>query len=201
MYTLFGDPRSGNCYKVALLLRHLALPFRWQRVDIVAGGAKTPEFLAMNPAGKVPTLRLPEGEFLAESNAILNYLADGTDWLPQDRLLRARVLAWQFWEQYSHEPYIAVVRFIKLYQGMPAERQSEYLTKLEGGYAALAVMEGHLDDRAFFVGPRATLADLSLFAYTHVAHEGGMDLAGYPNVRAWIERIESLPGHVGMTEA
>lgn len=201
MYTLFGDPRSGNCYKAALLLRHLGLPFQWEFVDILAGEAKTSGFLAKNPAGKVPTLALPEGGFLAESNAILNYLAEGTEWLPGDRLARAQVLSWQFWEQYSHEPFIAVVRFIKLYQNMPEERRAEYLTKLEGGYAALGVMEGHLAEREYFVGTAPTLADLSLFAYTHVAHEGGMQLGDYPRVRAWISRFESLPGHVPMGEA
>lgn len=201
MYTLFGDPISGNCYKVAYLLHRLNLPFQWQPIDIVAGEAKTPEFLAKNPAGKVPLLELGDGDYLSESNAILNYLADGTEWLPQDRRMRAAVLAWQFWEQYSHEPFVAVVRFIKLYQGMPKERLAEYDAKLEGAHAALAVMNGHLAGHDFFVGGRATLADISLYAYTHVAHEGGIELADYSNIRAWMSRFESLPGHVTMADA
>ena len=131
-------------------------------------------------------------------NAILNFLAEGTPFLPSDRLERARVLQWQFFEQYSHEPNIAVARFINKYLGLPAERLAEYQAKQAGGHKALAVMESHLQGRAFFVGGGPTIADLSLFAYTHVADEGGFDLAGYPAIRDWIARVQSLPGSIPM---
>ena len=196
--SIFGDMLSGNCYKVKLLLQWLGLEHEWRHVDVMAGETRTPEFARLNPNAKIPVLELADGTRLAESNAILNFLAEGTSFLPSDRLERARVLQWQFFEQYSHEPYIAVARFINKYLGLPAERMAEYQAKQVGGHKALAVMEGHLTERAFFVGPGPTIADLSLFAYTHVAGEGGFDLEPYPAIRTWIERVRAVPGFVAM---
>lgn len=195
---VYGDMLSGNCYKVKLLLQWLGLEHEWRHVDVMAGETRTPEFARLNPNAKIPVLELADGTRLAESNAILNFLAEGTPFLPSDRLERARVLQWQFFEQYSHEPYIAVARFINKYLGLPAERLAEYQAKQVGGHKALAVMESHLQGRAFFVGGGPTIADLSLFAYTHVADEGGFDLAGYPAIRDWIARVQSLPGSIPM---
>ena len=198
MYRVFGDLLSGNCYKVKLLLCCLGVEHEWQHVDIVAGETRTPEFLAKNPNGKLPVLELPGGEYLAESNAILYYLAEGTRYWPSERLQRACVLQWQNFEQYSHEPYIAVARFIAKFLGLPEERRAEYEAKQAGGYRALAVMEQHLTANRYFVGDTLTIADISLFAYTHVAHEGGFSLDGYPAVRRWLERVASEPGYVPM---
>jgi len=195
---VFGDIQSGNCYKIKLLMNHLALPHRWEHVDILSGGTRTEDFLGRNPNGKIPVLELEDGRTLAESNAILNYLADGSPYLPDDRWLRAKVLEWQFFEQYSHEPYIATARFIAKYLGLPADRRAEYDAKQAGGHKALAVMERALARTAFLVGDRMTIADISLYGYTHVAHEGGFDLACYPAVRAWCERIAEHPRHVTM---
>jgi glutathione S-transferase len=195
---VFGDIQSGNCYKIKLLMNHLALPHRWEHVDILAGGTRTEDFLGRNPNGKIPVLELEDGRTLAESNAILNYLADGSPYLPDDRWLRAKVLEWQFFEQYSHEPYIATARFIAKYLGLPADRRAEYDAKQAGGHKALAVMERALARNAFLVGDRMTIADISLYGYTHVAHEGGFDLGAYPAVRAWCERIAAHPRHVTM---
>jgi glutathione S-transferase len=195
---VYGDMLSGNCYKVKLLMQWLGLEHEWRHVDVMAGETRTPEFARLNPNAKIPVLELADGTRLAESNAILNFLAEGTPFLPSDRLERARVLQWQFFEQYSHEPYIAVARFINKYLGLPAERLAEYQAKQAGGHKALAVMESHLQGRAFFVGGGPTIADLSLFAYTHVADEGGFDLAGYPAIRDWIARVQSLPGSIPM---
>ncbi len=198
MYRVFGDLLSGNCYKVKLLLCYLGIEHEWQHVDIVAGETRTPDFLAKNPNGKLPVLELPGGEYLAESNAILYYLAEGTRYWPSERLQRARALQWQNFEQYSHEPYIAVARFIAKFLGLPEERRAEYEAKQAGGYRALAVMEQHLAANRYFVGDTLTIADISLFAYTHVAHEGGFSLDDYPAVRRWLERVASEPGYVPM---
>ncbi len=198
MYRVYGDLGSGNCYKIKLLLCYLGLEHEWQHVDIVAGEARAPEFLARNPIGKVPVLELPSGEYLAESNAILYYLAEGTRYWPSDRLERARVLAWQSFEQYSHEPYIAVARFIEKYLGLPEERRADYESKHEGGYRALGIMERHLASRDYFVGEHLTIADISLYAYTHVAHEGGFSLEAYPAIRRWLAAVAREPGHVSM---
>ncbi|HEY5567138.1 MAG TPA: glutathione S-transferase family protein [Gammaproteobacteria bacterium] len=198
MYRVYGDLLSGNCYKIKLLMSYLSLPHEWVHVDILKGESRTPEFLAKNPNGKIPVLELEPGEYLFESNAILYYLADGTPYLPRAKLDRARVLQWQSFEQYSHEPYIAVARYIAKYLGLPAERQSEYESKRAGGYRALRVMEQRLASARFFVGERLSIADISLYAYTHVAHEGGFSLAEYPAVRRWIGEIERHPGHVAM---
>ncbi|WP_461536271.1 glutathione S-transferase family protein [Spongorhabdus nitratireducens] len=195
-YRVYGDLQSGNCYKVKLLLEHLGLDYEWMPVDILAGDTQTAEFLQMNPAGKIPLLELPDGTYLSESNAILYYLAEGSPWLPEDRLQRATVLQWMFFEQYSHEPCIAVARFIEKYLGLPDERREEYVSKQQGGYKALQVMEQQLEKTSFISGNTMTIADIALYAYTHVAHEGGFDLSGYPLVCAWLNRIAERPGHI-----
>ena len=181
-------------------MSYLDLAYEWVDIDILAGETRTPDFATLNPNAKIPVLDLPGGQHLAESNAILNYLADGTGYLPEGRLQRAYVLQWQFFEQYSHEPYIAVARFINKYLGLPEGRRTEYEAKQAGGHKALAVMENHLGARSFFVNDRLTIADISLYAYTHVAHEGGFDLAGYPAIRAWLQRVAEHPGHIPMSD-
>ncbi len=196
---VYGDMRSGNCYKIALLLNHLAMSYEWAAIDIMKGGSRTPAFLARNPNGRIPVLELPDGRHLAESNAILNFLADGTAWLPTDPWLRAQVLQWQFFEQYSHEPYIATARYIAKYLGLPSERHAEYEAKQSGGHAALRVMESHLTHHDHFVGDGPSIADLSLYAYTHVSDEGGFALDAYPAVRAWLDRVAALSGHLLMS--
>jgi len=197
---VYGDVASGNCYKVRLALTQLGMPFEWVPVDILKGETHTDAFLRLNPNGKIPVLVLDSGEALAESNAILNYLAEGSALLPSERLMRARVLSWQFFEQYSHEPYIAVARFINRYLGLPEDRRAEYATKQAGGHRALAVMEQQLVRTPFLIGANYSIADISLYAYTHVAHEGGFDLQAYPAVREWLARVRNQPGHVAMLE-
>jgi glutathione S-transferase len=195
---VYGDMQSGNCYKIALLAALLEIEHAWVHVDILAGETATPEFLAKNPNGKIPLLELNDGRLLWESNAILDYLATGTALLPDDGFLRAQVLQWQFFEQYSHEPYIAVARFIAKYLGLPEDRKAEYHAKQAGGHKALAVMESRLSQALYLVGDRLSVADISLYGYTHVAHEGGFDLSAYPGVLAWLDRIRSEPRYVGM---
>lgn len=189
---IYGDRQSGNSYKLLLVTSFLEIPYEWQDIDIKKGETKTDSFLKMNPNGKIPILILDDGRILSESNAILNFLAEGSDLIPKDHFEKAKVLQWQFFEQYSHEPYIAVARFIRHYLGIPEERRAEYESKQEGGYKALRVMETQLTKNKFLVGDSLTTADISLFAYTHVAHEGGFDLSSYPKVLEWIKRIESL---------
>ncbi|AWB68499.1 glutathione S-transferase [Saccharobesus litoralis] len=199
MYTVYGDLLSGNCYKIKLLLEFLQIPHQWQHVDILAGECQTVEFKQKNANGKIPLLALDNGEYLAESNAILNYLADGTDYLPTDKLQRARVLQWQFFEQYSHEPYIAVARYINKYLGLPKEREAEYHAKQTGGHKALAVMEQQLGKTPFLIEDKPTIADISLYAYTHVAHEGGFDLSDYPAINDWLKRFSQIPHYTKMS--
>ena len=196
MLKLYDCLISGNAYKVRLLLHQLGIPFERVELDLMQGETRTPGFLAKNPNGRVPVLELEDGTCLAESNAILWYLSEWTRFLPEDRLARAQVLQWMFFEQYSHEPHIAVARFWKAYSGAPErfERQRERLHA--GGYAALDAMEGHQEGRTFLVGDRYSIADISLYAYTHVAHEGDFDLGGYPAIRGWLARVASRPGHV-----
>ncbi len=201
MFRVYGDINSGNCYKVKLLLHHLDLPHTWVHVDILAGETRAPGFLALNPNGKIPVLECDDGRCLFESNAILNFLAQGTPYLPADPWLRAQVLQWQFFEQYSHEPYIAVARFIARYLGLPESRRAEYESRRTGGERALAVMEGQLRERDWFVGGTLTIADISLYAYTHVAGEGGFDLSHYPAIRAWLARVAAQPRHITMQQA
>jgi glutathione S-transferase len=199
MLKVYGDLQSGNCYKVKLLLTHLEQPHEWIHIDILRKQTRTPEFLAMNPNGKIPLLLTEEGVPLAESNAILNYLADGTPYLPPERLARAQVLQWLFFEQYSHEPYIATARFIIRYLGRPEHQEARLQERMSPGYAALEVMEKHLATRSFFVAEQYTIADIALYAYTHVAHEGGFDLARFSAVRTWLQRVKQEPRHITMS--
>lgn len=199
MYKVFGDILSGNCYKIKLLMRFLDIEHQWIHVDILAGETHTEAFRKMNPNTRVPVLDLGDGRYLAESNAILNYLAHGTVFLPDTAYDRARVLQWQFFEQYSHEPFIATARFINKYLGLPRDREAEYYGKHEGGYKALAIMDRQLEHNRYLTGAEITIADISLYAYTHVAHEGGFKLDDYRHIRRWISEIESLPKYIGMT--
>ena len=198
MLKVFGMSSSGNCYKVKLLLEQLQQPYHWQEINIMQGTTRTAEFLAMNPNGKVPTLVIEPGVFLAESNAILCYLADATDFWPANKLHRAEALQWLFYEQYSHEPYIAVARFICKYLPADHARRAELPGLLERGYQALNIMEQHLVKRDYFVAERYSIADIALFAYTHQADIGGFDLCRYPAVQRWIRRVESQPKFVTM---
>jgi glutathione S-transferase len=195
---LFDYLDSGNGYKVRLLLAQLNLDYRWTELDLDTGKTRTPEFLKRNPNGRIPTLELDDGTNLAESNAILWYLAEGSQFVPSDRLGRAQVLQWMFFEQYSHEPYVATPRFIVKHLGVDHPRRAELPGRLATGRAALGVMEVHLASRRFFVGERYTIADIALYAYTHVAHEGGHDLGPYSNVRAWLARVAAEPRHIGI---
>ncbi len=199
MLKLYDFLESGNGYKVRLLLTQLWIAFARIELDITRGESRTDEFLARNPNGRIPTLQLEDGTCLAESNAIQWYLADGTDFLPKGAVERAQVLQWMFFEQYSHEPFIAVVRFW-VHQGLDRGREEEVAEKRKRGYEALSVMEGHLHLRDFFVGGCYSIADIALYAYTHVAHEGGFDLAPYPAVNAWLDRVRSQPNYVPITE-
>jgi glutathione S-transferase len=198
MLRLYDYLESGNGYKVRLLLRQLGIPFERVELDILRGQTRTREFLARNPNGRIPTLELEDGTCLAESNAILWYLAEGTPYLPGDRLARAQVLQWMCFEQYSHEPNIATLRFWS-HAGLLAERAGFVPEKRKWGIAALEVMQQHLRDRAFFVAERYSIADIALYAYTHVAEEGGFGLQAYPAIRAWLARVAAQPGHVPIT--
>ena len=190
---IYGDTQSGNCYKVQLVCQLLNIDHQWIDVDILAGDTKSDDFLKKNPNGKIPLLELDSGETLSESNAIINYLAFGSDLYPNDRLAQARVLQWQFFEQYSHEPFIAVARFINKYLGLPADKADEYAAKQTGGHKALQVMEQQLAETPFLAGEKVTTADISLYAYTHVADEGGFELEAYPAIRTWLDRVAALP--------
>ena len=198
MLKVYGDHNSGNCYKVKLLLTQLGEPFEWVDVDILKKESRTPEFLAKNPNGKIPLLEIEPGVYLAESNAILHYLSEATPLLPSDRLQHAQVLQWLFFEQYSHEPYIATARYIVRYLGNPPEYVERLVEKHAPGYAALNIMENRLAHRSFFAAERYTIADIALYAYTHVAHEGGFDLSRYKNVNGWLERVRNQRDHVPM---
>lgn len=193
---LYNSAVSGNCYKVRLLLAQLGIGYETVDVSVVDRSNRAEILGELNPGLRVPTLVLDDGRPLAESNAILWYFADGTDYLPGDPYERAQALQWMFFEQYSHEPYVAVARFLLAYSGQPElfERRRERL--LEGGYAALDAMERHLESRAFLVADRYSIADIALYAYTHVADEGDFDLAAYPAIRAWLGRVAAQPGHV-----
>jgi glutathione S-transferase len=199
MLRLYDFLSSGNGYKCRLLLHQLGVPYERVELDILKGETRTPGFLAKNPNGRVPALELEDGTVLAESNAILFYLAEGTPFLPDSRLERARVLQWLFFEQYSHEPFVAVARFIRHFLPEDSPRRADPPRLEQGGYAALGVMERRLADRPFLVADRYTIADVGLYAYTHVADEGGFDLEAYPAVRAWLARVAGQPGHVPIT--
>ena len=198
MLTLYDYLPSGNGFKVRLLLRQLERPFQLIETDILAGETQTPDFLALNPNGRIPIL--VDGEtVLAESNAILFYLAEGTAFLPDDRLGRARVLQWMFFEQYSHEPNIATVRHWLCHLGR-SEDEPAVQDKRRAGYQALAVMDRHLSDADFFVADRYSIADIALYAYSHVAHEGGFDLSGYPAINRWLDRVRAQPRYTAITD-
>ena len=192
MLTVHGDIRSGNCLKVKWLLDRLGHDYRWIETDVLSGVTREPAFLACNPAGQVPVVVLDDGRALAQSNAILLYFGEATAFVPTDPFDRARMYEWMFWEQYSHEPYIAVVRFQRLLGGKGADESEPRL--MERGYAALARMEAALERADWLAGNAPTLADLALVAYTRAAHEGDFDLGGYPAVRAWIGRVEAAFG-------
>jgi glutathione S-transferase len=193
---LYNSPVSGNCYKVRLLLAHLGLSYEPVDVSVVDRSNRLELLGDLNPALRVPTVVLDDGRPLGESNAILWYFGDGTPYVPTDAYERAQVLQWMFFEQYSHEPYIAVVRFWLSYSGDPERFADQIPARMQGGYAALDSMERHLEGSAFLVGERYSIADIALYAYTHVAHEGDFDLSSYPAVRAWLERVASQPRHV-----
>jgi len=196
---LYDYLESGNGFKVRLLLNQLGIACERVEMDILRGETRTPEFLRINPNGRIPVLVLEDGTCLAESNAILFHLAEGTELLPDARVARAQVLQWMFFEQYSHEPYIAVLRSWALF-GASRENAAAIPEKRERGEAALSVMDGHLGNREFFVDDRYTIADIALFAYTHVAHEGGFDLTRYPVVTSWIDRVRKRPGYISITQ-
>jgi glutathione S-transferase len=197
---IYGDAKSGNCYKLKLLCALLSIEHEWIAVDILRGESRSDEFLAMNPNGQIPVCITDDGAIVTQSNAILYYLGQGSDYWPDDLLEQTRVLEWQFFEQYTHEPSIAVARFIKFYEGLPADRQDEYNAKLKAGYRALEVMENRLQAQDYLATDKISLADVSLYAYTHVAHEGGFDLLSYPAIRAWISRVQSLPAYRSMDD-
>jgi glutathione S-transferase len=196
-----GDSISGNCYKLQLACSELGIEYEWHELDILAGDTRSDEFLALNPNGKVPLMVVPDGRCLPESNAILSYLAAGSELAGDGRYARANVLQWLFFEQYSHEPFIATSRFIVKYLGSPPERESELEAKQPGGYKALAVMEQQLQAQDFLANNKYSIADIALFAYTHVAHEGGIELIEFPAVRGWLRRVESRPRFTPMRSA
>jgi glutathione S-transferase len=194
---LYNSAVSGNCYKVRLLLAHLGVEYETVELSVVDRSNRSEVLGDLNPAQRVPTIVLDDGRPLGESNAILWYFGDGTAYVPTDPYERAQVLQWQFFEQYQHEPAIAVARFLIAYSELPRDRYQERLPGLtKSGKIALAAMERHLDGREFLVGERYSIADISLYAYTHVADEGGFDLDPYPAIRGWLERVAAQPGHV-----
>lgn len=188
MLKVFGDSISGNCLKVKWTAEKLGAPYVWVETSVLAKETRTPEFLALNPAGQVPLAILSDGRPLAQSNAIILHLAEGSPLIPRDPYARAKMLEWMFWEQYSHEPYVAVARFQVLYLGKPASDLDPKL--VERGKGALQRLDDALEDAAYLVGDEVSLADVALVAYTRVAHEGGFDLADYPAVKAWVARVE-----------
>jgi glutathione S-transferase len=196
---LYGTRASGNCYKAELAAGILGLPLDWQELDILAGEAQTAEFLALNANGKVPVLQLDDGRLLPESNAILCYMAHGSRLLPQERFAQARVMQWLFFEQYSHEPAIAVARFICKFLPSGHPRRAELPTLQARGHKALAVMEAELAKSAYIAGAQLTIADIALFAYTHDAAAGGFDLTHYPNLQNWLARVRAQPGFVAQS--
>ena len=198
MMTVYGFSPSGNCHKVKLLLGQLGREYAWVETDSARGETRTPGYLAKNPNGKVPLLELDDGRILVESNAILCWLADGTRFLPADPWAKAQALSWMFFEQYSHEPYIAVARFICGWTPADSPRRAELPKLRERGHAALAVMEKHLSAHDWFSGGDYGIADIALYAYTCVAPHGGIALDAYPALNAWLARVEATPGFVPM---
>jgi glutathione S-transferase len=196
LLTLYDDPISGNGYKVRLLLAQLNIPYDLIELDILKQETRTPEFLRKNPNGRIPTIAFDDGRYLSESNAILFYFAQGTPFWPDDRYDQADAVRWMCFEQYSHEPYVAVARFLHHLPDPPAP--DLLAEKHEKGYAALKIMEQHLGTSAYFVANRYTIADIALYAYTHVAEEGKFDLSGYANIKSWLHRVKEQPRHVTM---
>ncbi|MCC3527027.1 MAG: glutathione S-transferase family protein [Microcoleus sp. PH2017_22_RUC_O_B] len=199
MFKLYEYSPSGNCYKIRLLLTQLNIPFDRTEINILQKESRTPEFLVKNPNGRIPVLEIAAGKFLFESNAIMFYLSEETEFFPSDKFERAQVMQWLFFEQYSHEPFIATSRFWHM-TGKAEEYQEALQQKQAPGYAALGVMEGHLKQNKFFAGDRYSIADIGLFAYTHVAGEGGFDLTGFPAIKTWIERIKNQPRYISITD-
>lgn len=198
MITVHGMSVSGNCHKVRLLLEQLGREYRWHELDSAHGATRTPEYLAINPNGKVPVIELDDGRALAESNAILFYLAEDSPYLPNDPWQRAQALSWMFFEQYSHEPYVAVARFIRGWTAADSGRRADLPRLREQGDRALAVMEQHLQRQPWFTGAEYGIADIALFAYTDVAADGGFDLSNYPAIRDWLARVRRTPGFIAM---
>ena len=198
MITVHGMSTSGNCHKLRLLLEQLGHEYSWIEVDSANGATRTPEYLARNPNGKVPMLELEDGRVLVESNAILCYLAEGSQYLPADAWQRAQALSWMFFEQYSHEPYVAVARFIRGWTPLDSPRRADLPRLIERGEQALAVMEKHLQSTQWFNGAGYGIADIALFAYTDRAEDGGFDLAKFPFVSAWLARVRAAPGFTPM---
>jgi glutathione S-transferase len=202
MIRLYDYLESGNGYKIRLLLTQLAIPFERIELNITKGETRTPEFLRKFPNGRIPAVELDDGKLLFESNAIIAYFAEGTPFMPVDHFQRAQVLQWLFFEQYSHEPYIASVRYLVMHPDVADPRRAIVDTMMRPrGYAALGVMEGHLKSRDWFVGDSYSIADIALYAYTHVAEEGGFHLGDYPAIRAWLERVKSQPRNIPITQS
>ena len=201
MIRLYDYLPSGNGYKVRLLLTQLAIPFERVELDIIKGETRTPKFLAKFPNGRIPAVELDDGKLLFESNAIITYFADGTPFLSADRFERAQTLQWLFFEQYSHEPYIASVRYLVIHPDVQDDRRQILDQMRRRGYDALNVMESHLKSREWFVGAHSSIADVGLYAYTHVADEGGFDLSRYTAIRSWLERVKSQPRHIPITKS
>jgi len=193
---LYDSPVSGNCYKVRLLLAHLGIPYERRELSVVDRSNRSDVLGNLNPAQRIPTLVLDDGRALGESGAILWYFAEGTRFVPEDRYERAQMLQWMFFEQYDHEPALAVVRFWVAYSGQPEAFADRLEERMAAGYRALDAMDRHLDGRQFFVGDRLSLADIALYAYTHVAPEAGFELESYPAIGAWLDRVAGEPGHV-----
>ena len=198
MITVYGFSPSGNCHKLRLLLTQLGRDFRWIEVDSVHGETRTAEYLRKNPNGRVPMIELDDGRIMVESNAILYWLAEGTDYFSGDSWQRAQTLSWMFFEQYSHEPYIAVARFICGWTALDSPRREELPRLRERGHQALAVMEKYLTKHDWFSGAAYGIADIALFAYTHCADDGGFDLTMYPAISRWLMRVKGTPKFVAM---
>lgn len=197
MLRVYGDRFSGNCYKIQLLLSQLDREYVWENVDVLSGATRNPEFLNKNPNGKIPVLETDQG-FLWESNAILLFLAQDSRFYPEADWARAKVFQWLFFEQYSHEPYIATARFIVRYLNSPPDRLEDLKAKMDPGYRALSVLEQTLSKQSFLVGQRYSVADIALYAYTHVCEEGGFSLENFPAVRNWLQRVANEPNYVAM---
>jgi len=199
-FRLFGDSRSGNCYKAAWILSLTGRAFDWIEMDVMQGTTRTEEFLDMNPNGRVPLLQFPDGPYLAESNAMLLHLSENTGYLPGNSYQRAIVYQWLFFEQYSHEPYIAVARFIVKLAGRELEEAERLKVLRAKGNEALGVMEQWLNSHLFLAGEHFSIADIALYAYTHTAEDGGFDLSSWTAVRRWLRRVEAVPGFLTMEE-